>query len=96
MLYNVILIGFTALDNAAYGIRVNSVCPSWVDTPMIRKAMDDIPGLGNMIQAAVPMGRIAVAEEVADAVMFFCSPMSSYATGCNFILDGGTTLNNSL
>ncbi|KAH8588213.1 hypothetical protein B0O99DRAFT_746994 [Bisporella sp. PMI_857] len=85
-----------ALDNAAYGIRVNSVCPSWVDTPMIRKAMDDIPGLGKMIESAVPMGRIASAEEVADAVIFLCSPRSSYATGCNFILDGGTTLSTNI
>ncbi|TVY43295.1 2,5-dichloro-2,5-cyclohexadiene-1,4-diol dehydrogenase [Lachnellula subtilissima] len=93
------VIGITknaALDNAAYGIRVNSVCPSWVDTPMIRKAMDDIPGLGKVIEAAVPLGRIAMAEEVADAVMFFCSPRSSYATGCNFILDGGTTLSSNI
>ena len=63
---------------------------------MIRKAMDDIPGLGKMIEAAVPLGRIAMAEEAADAVMFFCSPKSSYATGCNFILDGGTTLSSNI
>ena len=82
----------TALDNAKHGIRVNSVCPSWVDTPMIRKAMVDVPELGEMIQKAVPLGRIALAEEVADAVMFLSSPRASYATGCNMILDGGTTL----
>ncbi|KAF7863840.1 hypothetical protein EAF04_006805 [Stromatinia cepivora] len=93
------VIGITknaALDNAAYGIRVNSVCSSWVDTPMIRKAMDDIPGLGKMIESAVPLGRIAIAEEVADAVIFLCSPRSSYATGCNLILDGGTTLRTNI
>ncbi|ORY71428.1 uncharacterized protein BCR38DRAFT_416778 [Pseudomassariella vexata] len=81
-----------ALDNAVHGVRVNSVCPSWVDTTMVRKAMDDVPDLADMIKAAVPIGRIALADEVADAVMFFCSSMSSYATGCNMILDGGTTL----
>ncbi|KAI1433777.1 NAD(P)-binding protein [Xylaria sp. CBS 124048] len=81
-----------ALDNAAHGIRVNSVCPSWVDTPMVRKAIEDVPELAKTIENAVPMGRIALAEEVADAVMFLCSSMSSYATGCNLILDGGTTL----
>jgi NAD(P)-dependent dehydrogenase (short-subunit alcohol dehydrogenase family) len=81
-----------ALDNAQYGVRVNSVCPSWVDTPMVQKAMKDVPGLADTIKAAVPIGRIAEVEEVADTVMFFCSSMSSYATGCNMILDGGTTL----
>lgn len=81
-----------ALDNARHGIRVNSVCPSWVDTPMVRKAMQDVPGLAGVIEAAVPIGRIALADEVADTAMFFCSSMSSYATGCNMILDGGITL----
>ncbi|KAI1499773.1 NAD(P)-binding protein [Biscogniauxia marginata] len=81
-----------ALDNAAYGIRVNSVCPSWVDTPMVLKAMDDVPELRKMIETAVPFGRVALAEEVADAVIFLCSPRSSYTTGCSLVLDGGTTL----
>ncbi|KLU89213.1 hypothetical protein MAPG_08187 [Magnaporthiopsis poae ATCC 64411] len=81
-----------ALDNAPHGIRVNSVCPSWVDTPMVRKALQDVPGLDQTVRASVPMGRVAMAEEVADAVMFLSSPAASYATGCNLILDGGTTL----
>ncbi|KAF2850047.1 NAD(P)-binding protein [Plenodomus tracheiphilus IPT5] len=62
-----------ALDNAKYGIRVNSICPSWVDTPMVRKAMEDVPDLAAVIEAAVPIGRIALADEVADTAMFFCS-----------------------
>lgn len=61
---------------------------------MIRKAIEDIPGLEKMITACVPLGRIALSEEVADAVMFLCSPRSSYATGCSLILDGGTTLSS--
>ncbi|KAJ2999380.1 hypothetical protein NUW58_g12 [Xylaria curta] len=81
-----------ALDNAAYCIRVNSVCPSWVDTPMLRKAIDDTPELETLINKAVPLGRIALAEEVADAVIFLCSPRASYAVGCSLILDGGTLL----
>ncbi|KAI1809836.1 hypothetical protein GGS20DRAFT_590188 [Poronia punctata] len=45
-----------------------------------------------MIENAVPLGRIAVPQEVADAVIFLCSSKASYATGCSLILDGGTTL----
>ncbi|RYP63554.1 hypothetical protein DL771_009216 [Monosporascus sp. 5C6A] len=55
-----------ALDNAAYRVRVNSACPSWVDTPMVRKAIENVVGLGDMIKSAVPLGRIALTEEVAD------------------------------
>ncbi|KAM0810683.1 hypothetical protein AB5N19_11033 [Seiridium cardinale] len=81
-----------ALDNAAHGIRVNCLCPSWVDTPMIQKAMAGVEGLMQSIESAVPLGRIARVEEIADCVLFLCSPRSSYVTGCGFIVDGGTTL----
>ncbi|KAI0550089.1 NAD(P)-binding protein [Xylaria curta] len=82
----------SALDNAQYGIRVNCICPSWVNTPMVKQAVDNMPGLGEKINSAVPLGRIATPEEVADAVIFMSSPLSSYVTGSGFILDGGTTL----
>ncbi|KAJ8129629.1 hypothetical protein O1611_g4001 [Lasiodiplodia mahajangana] len=82
----------SALDNAAHGVRVNCVCPSWTNTPMVGKAVEGVEGLGDFIRQAVPMGRIAVPEEVADAVVFLCSPRSSYITGCSLIIDGGTTL----
>lgn len=84
-----------ALDNAGHGIRVNCVCPSWVDTPMVRQAIDGVEGLAQIIQQAVPIRRIATPAEVADAVIFLCSPRSSYVTGCGFIVDGGTTLTAS-
>ncbi|KAI1116260.1 NAD(P)-binding protein [Nemania sp. NC0429] len=68
----------SALDNAPYGIRVNCICPSWVDTPMVRHAMENLEGLADKVRSAVPLGRIATPEEVADAVIFMSSPMSSY------------------
>ncbi|PYH85490.1 NAD(P)-binding protein [Aspergillus uvarum CBS 121591] len=84
-----------ALDNVDHGIRVNCVCPSWVDTPMVQEAVAGVDGLADFIKAAVPMGRIAHPEEVADAVIFLCSPRSSYITGSDLIVDGGTTLTAS-
>lgn len=59
---------------------------------MVQKAVDKVPGLKSYIDKAVPLGRIAYPEEVADCVIFLCSPRSSYVTGCGFIIDGGTTL----
>lgn len=81
-----------ALDNVSHGIRVNCVCPSWVDTPMVQQAEEGVQGLTQFIQSVVPMGRIATPEEIADTVIFLASPRSSYVTGCGFIVDGGTTL----
>ncbi|KAH9890252.1 hypothetical protein F4778DRAFT_773186 [Xylariomycetidae sp. FL2044] len=70
-----------ALDTAQYGIRVNCVCPSWVDTPMVRRAIETVSGLKGTIEAAVPLGRVATSEEVSQVVMFMCSPRASYITG---------------
>ncbi|PHH81250.1 hypothetical protein CDD82_1189 [Ophiocordyceps australis] len=85
-----------ALDNVAHGIRVNCLCPTWVDTPMVQKAMATIPDLEPMVKALVPMGRIACVEEVADAALFMCSPRSSYITGTGLIIDGGATMTRSI
>lgn len=82
----------TALDNAAYGIRVNAICPGWVETPMVSAAMEGNPELPKMMKTIIPMSRIAKPEEIADVVLFMTSPRSSYVTGVGWLVDGGTTL----
>lgn len=59
---------------------------------MMDKAIEGIEGLGDFIDQVAPMGRMALPEEVADAVIFLCSYRSSYVNGIGFILDGGATL----
>ncbi|KAI0108560.1 short-chain dehydrogenase/reductase SDR [Nemania sp. FL0031] len=89
------VIGLTrnaALDNARHAIRVNAICPGWVDTPMVSAAIAGDDNLPKMMKAVIPMSRIASPEEIADVVMFMVSPRSSYVTGVGWIADGGTTL----
>lgn len=83
---------FAALDNAQYGIRVNAICPGWVDTPMVSAAIEGDDNLPKMMNSVVPMKRIASPEEIADVVLFMISPRSSYVTGVGWIVDGGLTL----
>ncbi|KAI8963502.1 NAD(P)-binding protein [Daldinia sp. FL1419] len=86
----------SALDNIRHQIRVNCVCPSWVDTPMVQRATKHIPGLDAMINRHAPMGRVARPSEIADAVIFLCSPRSSYTTGCALVIDGGIRIGSKL
>jgi NAD(P)-dependent dehydrogenase (short-subunit alcohol dehydrogenase family) len=78
-----------ALDAAADNIRVNAICPGLVDTPMI--ATGRPPEVTAARIAAHPLGRIATADEIADAVVWLCSDRSSFVTGVALPVDGGYT-----
>jgi 3alpha(or 20beta)-hydroxysteroid dehydrogenase len=77
-----------ALDLAREGIRVNSVHPGSVDTPMIA-SLGFRRGPGNAPH--VPIGRIAAPEEVARAVVFLCSSEADFITGAELCVDGGAS-----
>lgn len=77
----------SALEAAPHGIRINAVCPGLVDTPMIAALDAD---QRKSLDAAHPLGRIARAEEIADAVVWLCSDKASFVTGIALPVDGGT------
>ncbi|MGW6958742.1 SDR family NAD(P)-dependent oxidoreductase [Streptomyces chartreusis] len=78
----------SALEAATHGIRINAVCPGLVETPMIA----DLPlDYRKQLDAAHPLGRIARAEEIADAVVWLASDKSSFVTGIALPVDGGYT-----
>jgi 3-oxoacyl-[acyl-carrier protein] reductase len=80
-----------ALELAARGIRVNAVSPGFVHTPLTEPAVA-IPGVLEDYLENTPLGRAGTPEDVADAVVFLCSPKSSWLTGEVLDLNGGAHL----
>lgn len=78
-----------ALSLAPEGIRVNSVHPGVIETPMISQG-DQMEAIKQFAKS-IPMRRIAQAEEITNLVLFLASDESSYSTGAEFIADGGIT-----
>ncbi|UDY34474.1 SDR family NAD(P)-dependent oxidoreductase [Dermatobacter hominis] len=72
------------------GIRVNAVCPGFVETPMLQIALD-VPGLREEMEAEAPLGRMAQPVEIAHAVAFLLSRRASFITGTHLVVDGGAT-----
>ena len=84
-----------ALDVARFGIRVNALCPGWVDTPFNDPYTQQLGGrkaLEHAISNIVPMGRFATAQEIAEVILFMVSDRSSYMTGHALVADGGESL----
>lgn len=81
-----------ALEYAPRGIRINAVCPGTIRTPMV----EDMFTSGDLSEEDVvklaPINRLGEASEIADAVLWLCSPMSTYVIGQSIAVDGGYTV----
>ena len=85
------VIGLTknaAIDYAAKGIRVNSIGPAFIRTPMIASLEENADAL-NMLIGLHPMGRLGLPEEVAELVIWLSSKRASFVTGAYYSVDGG-------
>jgi NAD(P)-dependent dehydrogenase (short-subunit alcohol dehydrogenase family) len=81
-----------ALEGAKKGVRVNSIGPGYIDTPLL-SGLDDV-----MRQSLIdlhPLGRLGRSEEIANAVLFLLSDEASFITGANLLVDGGFTAGKS-
>jgi NAD(P)-dependent dehydrogenase (short-subunit alcohol dehydrogenase family) len=81
-----------AIENAGKGIRVNAVAPCYVSGPMMDQFLEASPGVKKAMLGDLPMGRMVLPDEVADAVVFLASPASSYINGHTLVVDGGASL----
>ena len=79
-----------AKEVAPFGVRVNSVHPGIIDTPMMSDATVEGAVLDRIVRA-IPMGHVAQADDVANLILYLASDESSYSTGSEFVVDGGMT-----
>lgn len=84
-----------AIDYAKYNVRVNALCPGWVDTPFNDPFIAQMGGraaIENYVRTKIPMQRWASAEEIAEAILFLVSDRSSFMTGQALVIDGGESI----
>ena len=79
-----------AIELGPHNVRVNSVGPTFIETPMTRPYLED-PEFRDKTKAKIPLGRIGQVRDVAGAVVFLASPASGLITGVNLLVDGGWT-----
>jgi NAD(P)-dependent dehydrogenase (short-subunit alcohol dehydrogenase family) len=83
-----------AIDFGKYNIRVNTVCPGDIDTPMLKSECEQLGGVYDeeFIRSCItgrPIQRIGTVDDVANVVLFFASGMSTWITGAHLVVDGG-------
>lgn len=77
-----------AIEYAEQSIRVNSVCPGFIETDMTKTTMEK---RGQEIMAMIPYRRMGQADEIAEMVCWLCSDRAAYVSGANYNVDGGYT-----
>ncbi|MBP2170771.1 NAD(P)-dependent dehydrogenase (short-subunit alcohol dehydrogenase family) [Erwinia toletana] len=80
------------LEYAPQNIRVNAICPGIIETPMVSGMLESQPEAMAEMMKEVPIKRLGRAEEIADAVLWLCSPASSFIIGHALPVDGGYTV----
>jgi 2-keto-3-deoxy-L-fuconate dehydrogenase len=78
-----------AVDHVADGIRVNAIAPGTVDSPWVRRLVEDVGESLDALRARQPMGRLGTPEEIADAVVYLAA--AEFVTGSVLVIDGGLT-----
>jgi NAD(P)-dependent dehydrogenase (short-subunit alcohol dehydrogenase family) len=80
-----------AIDHVADGVRVNAVCPGTVDSPWVRRLVEEVGESLDALRARQPMGRLGAPEEIAEAVLYLAADGAGFVTGTTLTIDGGLT-----
>ena len=73
-------------------LRVNAVCPGYIDTPMMGRFTRDTPEGRAKVIGEEPVGRMGKPEEIAAAVLWLCSDLAAFTVGHALVVDGGQTI----
>jgi len=79
-----------AQEYVRQGVRVNAVCPGTTDTPMMRAFIGGDEAMEQMMKRTVPTGEMGRPEQIAEAVVWLCSPHAGFVNGDTMLVDGGT------
>ena len=81
-----------ASDLSPHGIRVNAIAPGFIDSPMLRKALDSDAERKGKVMGRTPMGTLGAAEDIGYAAVYLASDAAKYVTGINLPVDGGNSI----
>lgn len=78
-----------AIEYASKGIRINTLCPAFIETPMLERAgITSDPEMREAVTHLHPIGRMGTSEEIAEAILWLASPKASFVTGTSLLVDG--------
>ena len=80
-----------AVDHVGDGVRVNAVCPGTVDSPWVKRLVEEVGESMDALRARQLMGRLGRPDEIAEAVLYLASDAAGFVTGSAFVIDGGLT-----
>jgi gluconate 5-dehydrogenase len=80
-----------SVEVAGQGVRVNAIAPGWIESPMLRKALDGDPARSDRILQRTPMHRFGEPEDIGLAAVYLCSPAARFVTGILLPVDGGAS-----
>lgn len=81
-----------AAEVSSRGVRVNAIAPGWIESAMLRKALDGDTARTNKILSRTPMGRFGEPEDIGHTAVFLCSPAAKFITGVVLPVDGGASI----
>jgi NAD(P)-dependent dehydrogenase (short-subunit alcohol dehydrogenase family) len=80
----------TAIELAPHGIRVNTLCPTFIETPMTKSFFEDAEFKADVL-SRIKLGRLGTVEDLMGAIVFLASDASALMTGSSLVVDGGWT-----